>query len=142
MQFYFFRYLSLDTTFSQIEFSVTERTVTFYSSSYIQALNGLVGNGKFQCTLKSGGQIQSGVSYNTLEDFESCSVVDGGFLSGALSSTFNDTSLWALTGYNGQCSVFYGPTASIVSEPLVSNTLSVGGKVFYRLGDVSCTMGK
>lgn len=128
--------------FTQTQFNITERTVAFYSSSYIKALNGSVGNGKYRCQLKNGGFIQSGVLYNTLDDFESCSVVDGGFNSGSLSSTFNDTSLWSLTGYNGQCSVFYGLTADPVSEPLGNDTLSVGGKVFYRLGDVSCTMGK
>ena len=92
--------------------------------------------------MKGGGSIQANVIYNTLEDFESCSLVDGGFQSGALASTFNDTTVWALTGYNGRCSVLYGPTADPVSEPLDRNALSVGGKVFYRLGNESCTMGK
>lgn len=138
----YYRYLTLDTSFSQVELNVSERTVIFYAPSYIQALNGSVANGRYECTLKGGGSIQPNVMYNTLEDFESCSLVNGGFQSGGLASTFNDTQLWALTGYNGQCSVLYGPTSDPVTEPLVNNTLSVGGKVFYRLGDVNCTMGK
>ena len=105
-------------------------------------MNGSIADGKFKCTLNGGGSIQANATYNTLEDFEYCSVLDGGFNAGALSSTFNDTSIWALTGFNGQCSVFYGPTPDPASEPLITDSLSVGGKVFYRLGNVSCTMGK
>ena len=136
------RYLSLDTAFEQIGYTVTTRTVTFYSESYVQALNGSIANGKYKCTLKGGAFIEPNTIYNTLEDFESCSLVDGGFSAGNLASTFNDSSLWALTGYNGKCSVFYGLTGEAVSEPLETNALSVGGKLFYRLGDTSCTMGE
>ena len=140
--FIFYRYLRLDTRFTQTQFTVSERTVVFYSPSYIQALNGSIGDGAYRCSLKDGSSIQSGVVYNTLEDFEYCSLVDGGFSSGGLASTFNDTSLWTLTGFNGRCSVFYGFTPDPVSEPLINDTSSVGGRLFYRLGDTSCTMGK
>ena len=138
----FYRYLSLDTTFNQIAYSVTKRTVTFYSESYIQALNGSIANGRYECTLKGGASIKGETVYDTLEDFESCSLMNGGFNAGGLASTFNDSSLWALTGFNGRCSVFYGLTGDAVSEPLETNALSVGGKLFYRLGDTSCTMGE
>lgn len=135
------RFLTLDTTFQQIGYSITSRTVTFYSASYVQALNGTIADGKYKCTLKGGASIKADTVYNTLEDFESCSLVDGGFNAGSLASTFNDSSLWALTGYNGKCSVFYGLTSNVASEPLETDALSVGGKLFYRLGDTSCTMG-
>ncbi|XP_019849207.1 PREDICTED: protocadherin Fat 4-like, partial [Amphimedon queenslandica] len=136
----YLRYLSLNTVFTQSLFTVSERTVAFYSPMYIQALNGSIANGTYRCQLNDGASIQPGVVYNTIEDFEYCSLVDGGFNSGGLASTFNDTSLWSLTGFNGRCSVFYGFTSDPVSEPLVNDTLSVGGKLFYRLGDTSCTM--
>ena len=134
--------MSLDTSFKQIGYTVTTRLVTFYSESYVQALNGSIANGKYMCTLKGGESIQANTDYDTLTEFESCSLLDGGFNAGGLASTFNDSSLWALTGYNGKCSVFYGLTGEIVSEPLETDALSVGGKLFYRLGNTSCTMGK
>lgn len=137
--FSLFRYLSLNTAFTQTEFLVTERTVSFSSPTYIQALSGRLSDGRYRCQLKNGS-IQADVVYNTLEDFESCSVIDGGFSS--LSNTFNDTSLWSLTGYNGQCSVMYGLASDPPMEPLVTDSRTVGGKVFYRLGDIDCTMGK
>jgi hypothetical protein len=49
--------------------------VTFQSSTYVQALNGEVGAGQFECTLVSGEPIQTGVTYNPLQDFANCSTV-------------------------------------------------------------------
>ncbi len=138
----FDRYLSLDTSFKQIGYTVSTRRVTFYSESYVQALNGSIANGQYKCTLKGGESIQANTDYDTLTEFESCSLINGGFNAGGLASTFNDSSLWALTGYNGRCSVFYGLTGNIVSEPLETDALSVGGKLFYRLGNTTCTMGE
>ena len=65
----------------------------------------------------------------------------GGFYAGTLSSTYSATQLYMLSGYNGQCSVLYGPLAKPPSSPLSSDTLSVGGKVFVRVGPANCVLG-
>lgn len=135
-------YLRLETEFQQLELNVVERTVSFTSQTYIDALNGLVAGGQYRCTLKSGANITAGPTYSTLDDFKSCSLINGGFTAGALASTFNDTLVFALTGFNGRCAVFYGPTADAPQEPLEEDPISVGGRLFYQLGNVSCTLGK
>lgn len=135
-------YLRLETEFQQLELEVVERTVSFSSQTYIDALNGLVAEGQYRCTLKSGASITANATYNTLDDFQSCSLINGGFRAGALASTFNDTLVFALTGFNGRCAVFYGPTADPPQEPLEEDPLSVGGRLFYQLGNISCTLGK
>ena len=53
-----------------------------------------------------------------------------------------DTQQYVLSGYNGRCAVIYGPTADIPTQPLEEDPLSVGGKLFYRLGDTGCTPGQ
>ena len=136
-------YLRLETIFLQAELNITERIVSFSSQTYVDALNGLIpSNGQYRCTLKNGSNIVAGVSYNTLKDFESCSLINGGFKASGLSSTFNDTQQYVLSGYNGRCAVIYGPTADIPTQPLEEDPLSVGGKLFYRLGDTGCTPGQ
>ena len=67
--------------------------------------------------------------------------VNGGFSAGTLSTTFSSDVLYSLLGYNGQCLVFYGPLPSPATPPLISDPLSVGGRVFIRLGDPDCTLG-
>lgn len=80
-------------------------------------------------------------TYNLPGDFRSCRVEQGGFYVGTLSSTYSATQLYMLSGYNGQCGVLYGPLASPPSPPLASDALSVGGKVFARVGPASCILG-
>ena len=70
--------------------------------------------------------------------FSSCSTVDGGFTAGSLSSTYNSDMVYALSGFNGQCQIFYGILPFSPVAPLASDALSVGGKVFVRLGDPGC----
>ena len=69
------------------------------------------------------------------------SQVDGGFSAGTLSTTFSNDVIFSLVGYNGQCLVFYGPLPSPATPPLTSDPLSVGGRVFIRLGDPDCILG-
>ena len=133
-----YRYLLLDTQFLLTWYAVNDRTATF-SQSYASILNA---DGPYKCQLVDGSAIQPNVSYNTLEDFKSCSTENGGFSSGALSSTFNSTEVFILTGFNGRCSVFYGPTPNIPIDPLPVDQAGVGGRLFYRLGDVNCTLGE
>ena len=54
---------------------MVDRLVTFQSQTYVQALNGEVGEGQFQCTLVSGEPIQTNVTYRPLQDFANCSLV-------------------------------------------------------------------
>lgn len=141
MYCYLTSYLRLETSFKELELTITERTVSFESPAYVAALNGNVASGQFQCSLKNGNNFVLSTIYNT-SDFQSCSLTNGGFSAGALSSTFNDTMVFALTGFNGRCAVFYGPTANPTQEPLAEDPLSVGGRLFYMLGNVNCTMGE
>ena len=67
--------------------------------------------------------------------------MNGGFSAGTLSTTFNTDTVYVVTGYNGRCSVVYGPLPSPASPPLQSDPLSVGARVFIRLGDPGCTLG-
>ena len=55
-----------------------------------------------------------------------------------MSSTYNLDRVYALSGYNGRCQVFYGILPSLPIPPLVSDAVSVGGRVFIRLGDSGC----
>ena len=121
----------------ETEYFITNRLVTFYSLTYVQALNGTIADGRYECNLTSGADIEIGVTYNP-HDFSSCSIVDGGFSAGSLSFTYNLDRVYALAGYNGHCQVFYGITDSSPVSPLVSDPLSVGGRVLIRLGDVGC----
>ena len=105
------------------------------------ALNGLIDNGNLQCNLTGGGPIVLNHTYNLPGDFKSCSLVQGGFYAGTFSNTYSATQLYTLSGYNGQCGVLYGPLAQPPSPPLSSNALSVGGKVFVRVGPANCTLG-
>ena len=105
------------------------------------ALNGLIANGNLQCNLTGGGPIALNHIYNLPNDFESCSLVQGGFYAGALSSTYSAAQLYTLSGYNGRCGVLYGPLAQVPSPPLSSDALSVGGRVFYRVGPANCVLG-
>ena len=135
------RYLNIWTTFSEIEYSVVSRIVSFHSPTYVQALNGDIANRQYQCNLTSGNDIEMGVPYNTLNNFSSCSLVNGGFSAGSLSFTYNLDTVFALSGYNGQCQVLYGILGSSPVPPLDSDSLSVGGRVFIRLGDSDCELG-
>ena len=137
------RYLNLHTEFSVFEFYVLNRTVSFHADSYIEALNGNIGDGAYLCTLKSGDPFVKGQVYDTLEEFEYCATESGGFTSlDSLATTFNDTTVYVYSGYNGRCGVVYGLMPDPAPEPLESDFLSVGGRLFYRLGNVSCTLGK
>ena len=116
---------------------ITDRIVSFHSPTYVQALNGDIANGQYQCNLTSGSDIEIGAPYNT-QNISSCSLVNGGFSAGSLSFTFDLDKVYALAGYNGQCQVFYGILDSSPVPPLISDALSVGGRVFIRLGDSGC----
>lgn len=133
-----YRYLLLNTQFLQTEYEVSNRTVSF-SQSYADVLNA---EGPYECRLMDGSDIQPNITYNTLDDFEYCSTENGGFSSGALASTFNITKVFILTGFNGRCSVFYGPLPDLPVEPLQQDQPGVGGRLFYRLGDTGCTLGE
>ena len=116
---------------------ITSRLVSFHSPTYVQAVNGDIANGQYQCNLTNGGSIEMGVPYSP-RNFSSCSLVDGGFSAGSLSTTYSLDRVYALSGYNGQCQVFYGILPASPAPPLVSDALSVGGRVFIRLGDPGC----
>ena len=131
------RYLNIWTTFSETEYMITNRIVSFHSPTYVQALNGSIADRQYQCNLTSGNDIEMGVPYNPL-NFSSCSLVNGGFSAGSLSFTYNLERVYALSGYNGQCQVFYGILGASPVPPLASDALSVGGRVFIRLGDSGC----
>ena len=129
------------TTFAETQYFITSRTVSFTHSTYVQALNGAIGGGQYQCNLTTGQPILADVAYNPLTDFSSCSLVNGGFSAGSLSLTYNLDTLYSLSGFNGRCQVFYGLLGSSPSPPLTSDPLSVGGRVFIRLGDPDCELG-
>lgn len=131
------RFLNIWTTFLEIEYMITDRIVSFHSPTYVQALNGDIANGQYQCNLTNGNDIEMATSYSPL-NFSSCSLVNGGFSAGSLSFTYNSESVYALSGYNGRCQVFYGILDSSPLPPLASDALSVGGRVFIRLGEVNC----
>jgi len=135
------RYLTLETLFLQAQSSITERIVSFESATYVQALNGEIAGGQYECTLNSGDPIEVGVQYEPLTDFSNCSLVNGGFSAGTLSTTYNADTVYTLSGYNGRCAVLYGPLTSPPSPPLESDPLSVGARVFIRLGEPGCTLG-
>ena len=101
-------------------------------------------NGQYRCTLKNGSIHQLAGAFIQHSDKISSHAhsINGGFKASGLSSTFNDTQQYVLSGYNGRCAVIYGPTADIPTQPLEEDPLSVGGKLFYRLGDTGCTPGQ
>ena len=121
----------------ETEYEITDRIVSFHSPTYVQAVNGDIANGRYQCNLTSGSDIQIGVQYDPRE-FSSCSTVEGGFSAGSLSSTYNLNTVYGLSGYNGRCQVFYGVLPTQPVAPLTSDALSVGGKVFIHLGNAGC----
>ena len=125
------------TTFLETEYEITDRIVSFHSPTYVQALNGGIANGRYQCNLTSGMDIETGVQYDPRE-FSSCSTVEGGFSAGSLSSTYNINTVYGLSGYNGRCQVFYGLLPIQPVPPLAADALSVGGRVFIRLGNQGC----
>ena len=129
------------TTFTETQYLIINRTVSFSDATYVEALRGNVAGGQYQCNLTQGRTIQIDQAYNPLIDFSSCSLINGGFSAGGLSFTYNLDTLYSLSGYNGRCQVFYGFLGSSPSPPLISHPLSVGGRVFIRLGDPDCELG-
>ena len=123
------------TTFLETEYEITNRIVSFHSLTYVQALNS---NSRYQCNLTSGNNIEIGTQYDPRVDFSSCSTIEGGFSAGSLSSTYNLDTVYSLIGYNGRCQVFYGILPAEPVPPLSSDALSVGGRVFIRLGNAGC----
>lgn len=122
---------------------VVDRRITFANTTLIQALNGDTFGGQFACILRSGLPIVADVEYNVVSDFLNCSTVNGGFRSNSFSTTVGQTSLYFIAGYNGACGVFYGPLPDSVdsADTLQSDPLSVGGKVFIRIGEPGCEFG-
>ena len=143
VSFYHYRYLTLDTTFTENRLSVLENRISFHSPSFVQALNGDTFNGQLMCTLRNGTQIQQDVIYDVLNDFYNCSTVNGGFRTGSLASTIGVTEFYTYTGYNGPCGVYFGPVVSPLSssDVLEADPLSVGGKVFILTGEPDCELG-
>ena len=135
--------MTLSTTFNQLEVNVSSRHITFQSSAYVRALNGLTFDGQLACSLASGQRFTVDTSYDVLADFHNCSTVNGGFSVSALSTTVGLTRLFFYHGNNGPCGVLYGPLSSPTtgSALLPSDTLSVGGAVYVRLGEPSCQIG-
>ena len=137
------RYLSLTTRFLQLRHEVLSRRITFSNTTLIQALNGETAGGQFSCTLRSGQAILPDVEYDVVNDFLNCSTVNGGFRANSFSTTIGQSFLYTLSGYNGACTIFYGPLTSGVdsSDVLQSDPLSVGGRVFVRIGEPECELG-
>ena len=81
-------------------------------------------------------------SYDILRDFHNCSTINGGFNVAGLSTTVGMSTLYIYYGNNGPCSVVYGPLASPIttSSLLQTDTLSVGGAVYFRLGEPGCSI--
>ena len=131
------RFLNVWSTFMETEYEITDRIVSFQSPTYVQALNGGIANGRYQCNLTTGNEIERGVQYDPRE-FSNCSTVEGGFSAGSLSSTYNLDTVYALSGYNGRCQVFFGILPTQPVAPLAADALSVGGRVFIRLGNAGC----
>jgi len=70
------RFLTLPTLpFVQNEVETVERSFIIYSESYVDALNGDIGNGQYQCTLASGMPFEVNQSYSLPGDIVSCSQV-------------------------------------------------------------------
>ena len=137
------RYLSLSTTFLQYHVVVTDRRITFSNSTLLQALNGDTSGGQLTCTLRSGQPIVADVEYDVLNDFFNCSTVNGGFRANSFATTVGQTSLYFLNGYNGACNVLYGPLVDPVDSTAIlqPEPLSVGGRVFVRIGAPDCEIG-
>jgi len=137
------RYLTLSTTFNQLELQVSSRYITFMNEAYIQAINGDTFGGSLACYLSSGSQIQLDTPYNVLTDFHNCSTVGGGFSVSALSTTVGRSLLYFYFGHNGPCSTLYGPLAApaTAGSSLTRDASSVGGAVYGRVGEPGCELG-
>ena len=137
------RYLTLSTTFNQLELEVSSRYITFMSNAYVQAINGATFGGNLACYLSSGSQVEINTPYNVLTDFHNCSTANGGLSISALSTTVGRSRLYYYYGYNGPCSTLYGPLVAPATETssLVRDAASVGGAVYGRLGEPGCQLG-
>ena len=138
-----FRYLTLSTTFNQLEINVSLRQITFLSDAYVQAINGETFGGQFACYLSSGVPLDIGTSYDVLTDFHNCSTASGGFNMLSLSTTVGVAQLFFYYGSNGPCSTLYGPLVmeATGTSPLIRDASSVGGAVYVRVGDTNCDIG-
>jgi len=68
--------LTLPTVpFSQSEVEIVNRSFIVYSTAYVDALNGIIGNGQYQCNLASGMPFEVDQYYFLPDDIISCSQV-------------------------------------------------------------------